>query len=154
MQNTSGRLVASSSASLASYRTTHKIQNFTTNLQVYYHLAPAYISELISSHPSARSLRSFRRFLLTSPTTTSAYGDHAFSVSAPKLWNILPTDIKVSPNVRNVFIQIHLQFINSRESIRRVHEYSPHSISSWTLSTARFKWVMFSCVLRISARWK
>ena len=62
------------------------------------HLAPAYLSDLISC-PSAGTLKSTSRSLLTIPPTTSAYGDRAFSVSATKLWDILPEDIKVSPNV-------------------------------------------------------
>ena len=49
------------------------------------HFAPAYLSELIPSLPSARTLRYFSRSLGTIPLTTSAYDDRAFSVSAPKL---------------------------------------------------------------------
>ena len=53
--------------------------------------------------------------LLTIPPTTSAYGDRAFLVSAPKLWYFLPEDIKVSPNVsifkkgsRRIYLQKRL----------------------------------------------
>ena len=54
------------------------------------------------SFASARTLTSSGRSLLTIPPTTSTYGDRAFSVSAQKLWDILPEDIKVSPKV-NIF---------------------------------------------------
>ena len=57
-------------------------------------VAPSYISDLLSPYSPARSLRSADKQLLTIPRTKSSIRDHAFSVSAPKLWNSLPTEIR------------------------------------------------------------
>ena len=47
-----------------------------------------------------RRLRSSDTFVLNVPRhNLKSYGDRAFSVAAPKLWNNLPLDIKLSPNV-------------------------------------------------------
>ena len=44
-----------------------------------------------------KSLRSSSRNLLVIPRSKlKSYGDHAFSVSAPKLWNDIPETIKCS----------------------------------------------------------
>ena len=60
-------------------------------------LAPEYIKELIVKQHRSRNLRSNSQQLLVVPrSTTATYGDRAFSVCAPKLWNDLPTDIKNS----------------------------------------------------------
>ena len=49
------------------------------------HLAPAYLSELVSSRRSARTRRSSVRSLIIIPPTTPVYCDRAFSVSAQKI---------------------------------------------------------------------
>lgn len=57
--------------------------------------APVYLSELVSPYVPQRSLRSTNQLLLQQPSSrTKSYGDRAFSVAAPKLWNQLPTDIR------------------------------------------------------------
>ena len=51
------------------------------------------------SIPTPR-LRSSDTFVLNVPRyNLNSYGDRAFSVAAPKLWNNLPLDIKLSPYV-------------------------------------------------------
>jgi hypothetical protein len=66
-------------------------------------LAPSYISELLHYRTYKRSLRSSNQGLLDVPySKLKTYGDRSFSVAAPKLWNILPTDIKQAKNV-NIF---------------------------------------------------
>ena len=58
-------------------------------------LAPKYLSELIKLKSPARSLRSSNKVLLECPkSNTVTYGDRAFSVIAPKIWNPLPLYIK------------------------------------------------------------
>ena len=63
-------------------------------------LAPAYISDLLSRYIPARQLRSSTQFLLKVPTSNlKTYGDRAFSVCAPKLWNSLPLNVKLSSGI-------------------------------------------------------
>ena len=53
--------------------------------------APEYLSDLLETYVPTRSLRSATRGLLVVPKSfTSTYGDRAFSVAAPKLWNSHP----------------------------------------------------------------
>ena len=61
---------------------------------------PAYISDLLQPYIPTRTLRSSTKKLLTSTTyKTITYGGRAFSYAAPKLWNVLPLDIRESPNL-------------------------------------------------------
>jgi hypothetical protein len=54
-------------------------------------LAPLYISELLKPYLPSCSLRSENLLLLTQlKSRTKTYGDRAFSVCAPRLWNMLP----------------------------------------------------------------
>ena len=56
---------------------------------------PAYLKELLCEYKPSRSLRSCAENLLAVPKTrTVSYGDRAFSVVAPKLWNDLPVAIR------------------------------------------------------------
>ena len=62
-------------------------------------LAPVYISNLLVRYEPSRNLRSTDKYLLQIPKTRlKTYGDRAFSVSAPRLWNVLPMEIKLSPS--------------------------------------------------------
>ena len=48
--------------------------------------APSYIEDLVYRYVLSRSLRSTSQGLLTLPrSTTSTYGDRAFSIAAPRL---------------------------------------------------------------------
>ena len=58
--------------------------------------APVYLSELVSLYVPQRSLRSTNQLLLQQPTSrTRSYGDRAFAVAVPKLWNQLPMDMRM-----------------------------------------------------------
>ena len=53
-------------------------------------MAPLYITELLSYRTCSRTLRSTDQKLLAVPNSRlKTYGDKAFSVAAPKLWNEL-----------------------------------------------------------------
>ena len=59
--------------------------------------APPYICQRLKSRSETcpRSLRSTSTSTLAVPSSRlKTYGDRAFSVSAPKLWNALPSDIR------------------------------------------------------------
>ena len=59
--------------------------------------APEYLSHLLETYVPTRSLRSATQGLLVVPKSfTSTYGDRAFSVAAPKLWNNLPANIRTT----------------------------------------------------------
>ena len=63
-------------------------------------LAPAYINSLLKNYKPSRNLRSVDQGLLTIPRSNQrTYGDRAFSVAAPKLWNALPLDIRNSGSI-------------------------------------------------------
>ena len=63
-------------------------------------LAPSYVSNLLHLYTPNRLLRSSSKFLLqVPPSNLKTYGDRAFSVCAPKLWNCLPYHIRCSPSV-------------------------------------------------------
>ena len=55
-------------------------------------MAPLYITELLSHRTCSRSLRSTA--LAVPKSRLKTYGDRAFSVAAPKLWNELPLDLR------------------------------------------------------------
>ena len=59
-------------------------------------LAPKYIKELLMPHKPRRHLRSEAKGLLDEPRTRLKFGDRAFSISAPRLWNALPQQLKDS----------------------------------------------------------
>jgi hypothetical protein len=56
--------------------------------------APHYIQELLSPYSSGRTLRSGDQDLLHVPKHRVNYGERAFSVAAPKLWNTLPLSVR------------------------------------------------------------
>ena len=56
--------------------------------------SPSYISELLTKHRPARSLRSADQALLTETLSRTAWGDRAFYSSGPKVWNSLPQSIR------------------------------------------------------------
>ena len=58
-------------------------------------MAPFYIMDLLSYRTCSRTLRSTDQKLLAVPKSRlKTYGDRAFSIAAPKLWNELPLDLR------------------------------------------------------------
>ena len=75
----------------------HKL--LTLTFKAVHGQAPPYLSELISRRSTLRPvLRSNHSLLLTFPKITSreekSTADRAFSLSAPKLWNSLPEELR------------------------------------------------------------
>jgi hypothetical protein len=63
-------------------------------------IAPDYLKDLLHKYKPARSLRSASQNNLVIPKTKlSTYGDRAFAAIAPKLWNILPNDLKSANSI-------------------------------------------------------
>ena len=66
-------------------------------------LGPSYVRDLLQAYKLSRNLWSSTRNLLVTPRSRlKFYGDHAFSVSAPKLWNNLPEHLKCSLNLTSL----------------------------------------------------
>jgi hypothetical protein len=75
------------------YRIKYKILLLT--FKCLHHLAPPYLTNLLQPYQPQRSLRSSNHGLLrVCKTRLKTFGDRAFSASAPKLWNDLPTYVK------------------------------------------------------------
>ena len=63
-------------------------------------LAPSYISDLLNFKTYSRSLRSScKEYLAVPRSRLKTYGDRAFSISGPKLWNDLPLEIRKCASV-------------------------------------------------------
>ena len=76
------------------YRIQYKISMLT--YKCLHHTAPEYLCELVSAYEPSRGLRSAGKGLVIEKTakTGKTYGDRAFSVCAPRLWNRLPEHIR------------------------------------------------------------
>lgn len=62
--------------------------------------APQYINDLITVKQFTHHLRSNAETVLTvDKTNLATYGDRAFSISAPKLWNHLPNHIRSATTI-------------------------------------------------------
>ena len=60
-----------------------------------YDNGPVYLKELLIPYVPSRSLRSSSSHQLTIPKTAmKRYGDRAFSVAGPVLWNAIPASVK------------------------------------------------------------
>ena len=63
--------------------------------------APVYLSELllpVANIPARSSLRSADNQLLDVPRTRLAIGDRAFAVAAPRAWNRLSSELRLTTN--------------------------------------------------------
>ena len=65
--------------------------------------APHYICDMIQERLPQRATRSATSVMLTQPySNTKTFGDRAFSVVAPRLWNELPTAMREPLNLDNL----------------------------------------------------
>ena len=63
-------------------------------------LAPSYISHLLNFKTYSRLLRSScKEYLVVPRSRMKTYGDRAFSIAGPKLWNDLPLEIRKCASV-------------------------------------------------------
>ena len=70
-------------------------------------LAPIYIQELITTYKPPRTLRSSSHlFLATKLYNLKSYGLPSFSVSAPLLWNSMPSSIRDANNISSFKSQL------------------------------------------------
>jgi len=64
-------------------------------------MAPEYLCELVSIRKSSRKLRSSSQIAQVPVSRLKSYGDCAFSVAAPNLWNRLPANIRNASSLEN-----------------------------------------------------
>jgi hypothetical protein len=78
-------------------------------------LAPSYVKDLLMSYTPTRSLRSSSQALLVVPrkVSTATYGERAFSVSAPKLWNGLPQHLRNAKSLAAFKTLLKTQLFNN-----------------------------------------
>jgi len=75
------------------YRIDYKINLMT--FKCLHGVAPSYLCELIEEYVPTRSLRSSTKgYLKEKKARCKTYGERAFSVCAPKLWNKLPQEVR------------------------------------------------------------
>ena len=80
-------------------RITYKIA--TTVYKALNGMAPEYLAELLQPHKPARPLRSENKCLLSTRVPRTLLGEKAFSINGPKVWNLLPIDVKISPVIES-----------------------------------------------------
>ena len=74
----------------------------TEYFKALHHLAPSYLTDLLQLYHPTRTLRSSSDSLLTARCARLRnYGDRAFCVAAPKLWNDLPLNIRECGSVHS-----------------------------------------------------
>ena len=94
-------------------------------------LCPSYVSDLLKVKSSWRPLRSNSMDYLVQPVSkTKTYGDRAFSVCAPRLWNSIPFSIRKSSSVtifkKNIKTFLFSKFVTSNSLL--------------------FNWILFMCI--------
>ena len=68
--------------------------------KAFHGLAPTYLQDLVQVYEPARALRSSDQNLLQPKSAKlKSYGDKAFSVCGPKLWNMLPQELRLCDNI-------------------------------------------------------
>ena len=79
--------------------------------------APNALSTLLNYSSSTRTLK------LNHKRSKSTYGDRAFSVSGPKIWNLLPSDIRVVKDVEKFKGLLKTFLFNGTEQfLRKIRE--------------------------------
>lgn len=76
-------------------------------------LAPLYLSELINVRSIGRTMRSSGGLLLDVPMTrTKSWGERAFSVAGPRLWNDLPLHLRSVESVDKFKAELKTHFFS------------------------------------------
>ena len=97
-------------------------------------LCPAYLSSLLQQQHPKRSVRSSSKLPFTVPSVNSVtYGEHAFSFSAPTLWNSLPdsiinTILSFKSTLKMIFLIYFIYFINLDLCLRKTPSGKSHHV--------------------------
>ena len=75
--------------------------------------APEYLTELITIYNPGRSLRSNGSLILNVPRSdTKSWGDRAFSIAVPRLWNSLPIELRTTTNIEEFKSRLKTHLFN------------------------------------------
>ena len=78
---------------------------------------PVYLRDCLAFYKPQRSLRSANELLLSVPKSRlRTYGERAFQVAAPRLWNKLPLDIRQSPSTESFKNRLKTHFFKGEYS--------------------------------------
>ena len=75
--------------------------------------APKYLSARVCPYKPARALRSVNNNLLTVVRTHVKAGDNSFVIAAATLWNVLPSNIKMSACLATLKARLKTHFFLS-----------------------------------------
>ena len=83
-----------------SYPSTTCYSNKSYSVILSEDVAPSYLSEFVMPYKPTRNLRSSNKFIYSVPASRSVtFGNRAFAVAGPKIWNTLPKEMTNSPTV-------------------------------------------------------
>ncbi len=101
-------------------------------------LAPTYLDALVKRHTSTRSLRSSDQQLLTIPRARLKLKvDRAFSVAAPKLWNLLPVSIRSAQTISSFKLLLKTYLLTQAFNLSEC----------WVLCSIMYLWKCFLFVV-------
>ena len=113
IQNNSARLIVQKRKSCHITPTLIQLHWLPTDQRIEYKIllltykclhgrGPAYLSSLLKDYCPDRTLRSSNMILLQVSKTNKKFGDRAFSVAGPTLWNSLPYELRSCESI-NIF---------------------------------------------------
>lgn len=74
---------------------------FLYTFKILNNLVPSYLTDLLDVYNPKRALRSSNQLLLVQQRPCQkTRGDRAFAIAAPKLWNNLPIDVRMSDSIQ------------------------------------------------------
>ena len=76
--------------------------------------ATEYLTDLITIYHPSRSFRSNDSLILNVPrSNTKSWGDRAFSTAGPRLWNLLPMELRMTTNIIEFKSRLKTHFVQS-----------------------------------------
>ena len=72
-------------------------------------IAPSYLSELLLQYSLTRTLRSGNKQLLQEAKSNRSWGDRSFAITAPRLWNELPFNIRTAKSINLLSLKKQLK---------------------------------------------
>ena len=98
---------------MISIKNRHDFNKAVLTFKALKNLTPDYIAAILTpiSETRDRTLRSTNDVSLLVPRSRTSVFDRSFSVSAPKLWNSIPSDIKASSSLAAFKLSVKSQFL-------------------------------------------
>ena len=116
-------------------RITYKIS--VTVFKCLRDLAPSYLVELINIHERDSRLRQVDTLQLRQPVAKKSVRQEAFSVTGPRVWNALPTELRHTLSLasfkRQIRTFLHYKTLLYIIFITQIHYFNIHIFHSKTL---------------------